>query len=199
MTDAPHPGAGPGDGSAPGDRPVPTRAAPSGDGLARADTPSGATMTGDPRVPGYRSDLLDSLVRVMGLWTSGDFLAAVAAREGIDLDTPAIVVLTVVWRQGPRRPSAIAEHLSTGPSNVSKILRRLDAAGLTERREDPDDARASRVHLTEAGARVARTFVAAGDALVDELLDGWSAQDRLVFSELMRRFEGASEAFLDRG
>ncbi|MBD7998243.1 MULTISPECIES: MarR family winged helix-turn-helix transcriptional regulator [Oerskovia] len=172
MTDAPHPGAGPGDGPAP---------------------------AGDPRVPGYRSDLLDSLVRVMGLWTSGDFLAAVAAREGIDLDTPAIVVLTVVWRQGPRRPSAIAEHLSTGPSNVSKILRRLDGAGLTERREDPDDARASRVHLTEAGARVARMFVAAGDALVDELLDGWSADDRLAFTELMRRFEGATEAFLERG
>ncbi|MFE4466687.1 MarR family winged helix-turn-helix transcriptional regulator [Oerskovia sp. NPDC056781] len=176
MTDAQQHGAGPGAGP------------------ARAATP-----TGDPRVPGYRSDLLDSLVRVMGLWTSGDFLAAVAAREGIDLDTPAIVVLTVVWRQGPRRPSAIAEHLSTGASNVSKILRRLDTAGLTERREDPDDARASRVHLTEAGARVARTFVAAGDALVDELLDGWSAGDRLAFTELMRRFEGASESFLDRG
>jgi DNA-binding MarR family transcriptional regulator len=153
---------------------------------------------GDPRVPGYRSDLLDSLVRVMGLWTSGDFLAAVAAREGVDLDTPAIVVLTVVWRQGPRRPSAIAEHLSTGKSNVSKILRRLDDAGLTERREDPDDARAARVHLTEAGARVARTFVEAGDALVDELLAGWEPEDRVVFARLMRRFEGASQEFLDR-
>lgn len=171
MTDAPPlPGAGPADGPAPG----------------------------DPRVPAYRSDLLDSLVRVMGLWTSGDFLAAVAAREGIDLDSPAVVVLTVVWRQGPRRPSAIAEHLSTGPSNVSKILRRLDAAGLTERRQDPDDARASRVHLTEEGARVARVFVAAGDRLVDELLDGWAPQDRVAFAALMRRFESASEAFLDR-
>ena len=130
MTDSPHTGTGPLDGPAPGGSGGPA---------------------GDPRVPGYRSDLLDSLVRVMGLWTSGDFLAAVAAREGIDLDSPAVVVLTVVWRQGPRRPSAIAEHLSTGPSNVSKILRRLDAASLTERREDPDDARAARVHLTEAG------------------------------------------------
>ena len=178
MTDAPRPGAEPVDGSAPGDPRVPA--------------------PGDPRVPGYRSDLLDSLVRVMGLWTSGDFLAAVAAREGIDLDTPAIVVLTVVWRQGPRRPSAVAEHLSTGPSNVSKILRRLDAAGLTERRADPDDARASRVHLTQAGAQVAKTFVEAGDELVDELLDGWSAQDRVAFTALMRRFERATEAFLDR-
>lgn len=194
MTDAPHTGAGPSAGPAPGDRQAPTRVTPSGDERARP-----AALQGDPRVPGYRSDLLDSLVRVMGLWTSGDFLAAVAAREGIDLDTPAIVVLTVVWRQGPQRPSAIAEHLSTGPSNVSKILRRLDAAGLTERREDPDDARASRVRLTEAGAHVARTFVAAGDALVDELLDGWSAQDRVAFAELMQRFERASESFLDRG
>ncbi|MGW6004310.1 MarR family winged helix-turn-helix transcriptional regulator [Oerskovia enterophila] len=179
MTDAPHPGARQGSG------PAPAPGAPGG-------------VLGDPRVPGYRSDLLDSLVRVMGLWTSGDFLAAVAAREGIDLDSPAVVVLTVVWREGPRRPSAIAEHLSTGPSNVSKILRRLDAAGLTERREDPDDARAARVHLTEAGAQVARTFVAAGDRLVDELLDGWAPEDRQAFAGLMRRFERASEGFLGR-
>jgi DNA-binding MarR family transcriptional regulator len=185
VSDSPHHGAGPVDGPAPSGR--------AGDEIARL-----AERSGDPRVPGYRSDLLDSLVRVLGLWTSGDFLAAVAAREGVDLDTPAIVVLTVVWRQGPRRPSAIAEHLSTGKSNVSKILRRLDDAGLTERREDPDDARAARVHLTEEGARVARTFVEAGDALVDELLAGWAPEDRVVFAQLMRRFEGASQEFLDR-
>lgn len=183
MTDAPRPATGASLGAGPGSGPA-------------AGSPGPAQ--GDARVPGYRSDLLDSLVRVMGLWTSGDFLAAVAAREGIDLDSPAIVVLTIVWRQGPRRPSALAEHLSTGPSNVSKIVRRLDAAGLTERREDPDDARAARVHLTAAGARVARKFVTAGDRLVDELLDGWDPQDRLAFAGLMRRFEQASEGFLER-
>ena len=153
----------------------------------------------DGQVPGYRSELLDALVRVMGLWTGGDLMTTIARREDVDLDAPAIVVMTVVWRHGPQRPTAIAEHLSTGASNVSKILRRLEERGLLERRTDPDDARASRAHLTPAGVDVARRFVEGGDRLVDELLDGWSVADRRAFGTLMRRFETSTEGFLRRG
>jgi len=160
--------------------------------------PGPAPVDGPAGVPGYRSDLLDALVRVMGLWTGGDLMASIARRAGVDLDAPAIVVMTVLWRHGPRRPSDVAEHLSTGASNVSKILGRLETRGLVERRPDPDDARASRVHLTPAGVDVARRFVEGGDRLVDELLAGWDVADRRALAGLLRRFESATEDHLHR-
>lgn len=159
---------------------------------------TGQLEDGSFGVPHHRSDLLDVFVRVVALWTSGQMMTAIASREGLDMDPSEIVVLTVVWRHGPKRPSAVARHLSTGASNVSKILRRLEGDGLLERRVDPEDARASRICLTEAGADVGRRLVAAGDRLVDELLQGWPEGDRRELTRLLHRFEAATESW-DQG
>lgn len=47
-----------------------------------------------------------------------------------------------------------ATHLR--PPTVSVILKKMEAEGLVERRSDPDDLRAVRVYLTEAGRRLDR-------------------------------------------
>ena len=39
---------------------------------------------------------------------------------------------------------------------ISRLITRLEAAGLVERLDDPDDGRACRIRLTEAGARAQR-------------------------------------------
>lgn len=140
----------------------------------------------------YRPQLISSLTRILGEWTAPEFLSGVVAREGIHLDPPAIVVVTILAEHGPRRPSALAAHLVTGASNISKIIRRLGDAGLAIRKPDPEDARAQLVELTTAGRGVAAAFVRAGDGLVDELLAGWSERDRSTFVALLQRFEGAT-------
>ncbi|MDN6170917.1 MarR family winged helix-turn-helix transcriptional regulator [Arthrobacter sp. 179] len=143
----------------------------------------------------YRPALIAALTRILGEWTAPGFLTGVAAREGVHLDPPAIVMVTVIAQKGPQRPSALAAHLVTGPSNISKIIRRLSEAGLVVRATDPEDARAQRVQLTPAGEHVAAAFVKAGDGMVDELLEGWSEADRRTFVTLLERFAVASTSF----
>lgn len=143
----------------------------------------------------YRAALISALTRILGEWTAPGFLTGVAAREGVHLDPPAIVVVTVISQQGPQRPSALAAHLVTGASNISKIIRRLSESGLVVRIADPDDARAQRVQLTPAGEEVAAAFVTAGNGMVDELLEGWSENDRRQFVALLERFAVSSAAF----
>jgi DNA-binding MarR family transcriptional regulator len=46
----------------------------------------------------------------------------------------------------------IAETLDCDPSNVTGIVRRLEARGLVERRVDPDDRRVKNLALTVRGA-----------------------------------------------
>lgn len=148
--------------------------------------------------PDERSALIASLTRIIGEWTAPDFLTAVVAREGVELDPGAITMVTILSTKGPQRPSGLASNMVTGASNISKIVARLSAAGLVERTSDPSDARAQRVALTEAGHRVAGTFVRAGDGLVEDLLAGWNPTERTELLRSLQKLEQSTVALAQR-
>lgn len=143
----------------------------------------------------YSSDFLAALTGIISQWTAPSFLVHVTAREGIDLDATSITAIHFLDRQGPLRPSVLADQLGTGASNVSKVLGRLETAGLIERRKDQADARAALIHLTTGGDEVAAAFVRAGDGMLDELLDGWSEKERLLLTHLTQRLDTSTRAF----
>lgn len=143
----------------------------------------------------YSSEFLAALTSVIAQWTAPGFLVSVAAREGIDLDSTAITAISILDRRGPLRPSALADHLATGASNVSKVLGRLDVSGLIERRKDEADARATVIHLTDAGREVAAAFIRAGDGMLEELLDGWSEKERHLLTHLTQRLDTSTRVF----
>ncbi len=136
-----------------------------------------------------------SLTRIIGEWTAPDFLSAVVAREGVDLDPAAITMITFLSADGPMRPSALAGKMVTGASNVSKVAARLSAAGMVNRIPDPADARAGLLSLTPAGRQVATTFVRAGDGLVEDLLRGWSMADRTEMARLLAKLKQSTIDF----
>lgn len=144
---------------------------------------------GNPTVRPYSHALMSSLVRIIGEWSAPDFLTAVVAREGLELDPGSITAITLLSTGAPRRPSKLAQQMVTGASNVSKILARLARADIVELLPDPADARASLVTLTPVGRTVASTFVRAGDSLVAELLAGWEQQDRQDLVRLLNKLE----------
>lgn len=151
-----------------------------------------------PKAGRYQDALLTSLTRIIGQWTAPDFLTGVVAREGVDLDSGAITTITLLSANGPQRPSLLAHHMVTGASNISKIVARLAAAGLAERIPDPADARAQLIKLTPSGQCVANTFVRAGDGLVDDLLSGWSPQDRCELVRLLQKLEKSTIDFSEQ-
>ena len=77
-----------------------------------------------------------------------------------------------VWHEVSPREYGVLYALSTAPHGVriselrndvllsqpgiSRLIARLDAAGLVERVDDPEDGRACRIRLTEAGAHAQR-------------------------------------------
>jgi DNA-binding MarR family transcriptional regulator len=56
---------------------------------------------------------------------------------------------------GLRITELCGDVLLTQPG-ISRLINRLEAAGLVERVDDPDDGRASRIRLTDAGAHTQR-------------------------------------------
>jgi DNA-binding MarR family transcriptional regulator len=60
-------------------------------------------------------------------------------------------VLGTVTRRGPIGIGELAEIEGLNPTMLSRVVAKLDDAGLIRRQPDPDDGRAARVQVTVAG------------------------------------------------
>jgi DNA-binding MarR family transcriptional regulator len=66
---------------------------------------------------------------------------------------PALLTLAQVALSPGITPSSLAAIEQVSLPTVSRAIKELDAAGLIERRPDPDDRRTQRLHATSAGLR----------------------------------------------
>ena len=64
------------------------------------------------------------------------------------------------------------------PITIGRLVDRLEARGLIERRPDPEDRRVRRLHLLPAAAEMIAKIEAYRNELSDYLLDGVSSQER---------------------
>lgn len=136
----------------------------------------------------YRSDLMASLGALLNLWDSPEFHLEIRLDDGDPLDEPSHRMIRHLSFRGPMRPSALAEELGTGRSNVSKIVGRLEKGGLVERQPDPVDSRGSRVRLTDDGLVVAQRLYDLGDRLTEQVLRDWDPEDIETYTRLTERF-----------
>ncbi|WP_214407501.1 MarR family winged helix-turn-helix transcriptional regulator [Pseudonocardia lacus] len=72
--------------------------------------------------------------------------------RGEELTRTQASALATIARLGPVRISEVAEIEGVNPTMLSRIVAKLEDAGLLRRTQDPDDGRAARVEATAAGA-----------------------------------------------
>jgi DNA-binding MarR family transcriptional regulator len=78
------------------------------------------------------------------------------------------------------RISELQEDVLLTQPGMSRLIARMEARGLVERADDPDDRRACRIRLTEAGARAQREVGARHGRHVAELMTGALGREQLV-------------------
>ena len=76
---------------------------------------------------------------------------AEAALNKLGLHTGQEMVLLQLWLEEGIPQSQLAACMEVEPPTATKMLQRMERAGLIDRRLDPEDARVSRVYLTERG------------------------------------------------
>lgn len=110
-------------------------------------------------------------------------------RSGFPLpdDMLAFLVMNQLAYRGVARPTELADAVHTGRSNLSKVVRRLEAAGLVGRMTNPDDGRETMIGMTADGRDVARRIVATSDEDLASAIAEWSDDDRAVFEGLIVR------------
>ena len=103
-------------------------------------------------------------------------------------------VLVVLARQGPARVSDLVERLQHDQAATSRLVSRMERAGLVKHLDPPDDARAGVVQLT---ARGRRAYVAC-DARLREVMGALEqrlgARQQQALRGLLVRFNEALDA-----
>jgi MarR family transcriptional regulator for hemolysin len=79
-------------------------------------------------------------------------------------------VLSRISRSEGLRQVDLAAEMDMEPISVARIIDKLQAAGLVERRADPDDRRAYRLHLLPAAAPVLEQVRAIGNGVLEPVL-----------------------------
>lgn len=115
--------------------------------------------------------------------------------EPLGLTHPQYLVMLALWEGSPRRVRDLADALYLEPATLSPLLKRLESAGLIDRRRDPDDERALAVSLTSAGVALRERALAVPGQVMERLGVGIPELERTrdALNELLAATESAHE------
>ena len=104
-------------------------------------------------------------------------------------------VLSRLERSEGLKQAELAEMLDLQPITLTRLVDRLCANGLIERRADPDDRRAKRLFLTEEARPLMDRLAVFGEEIMGEVLAGIDAGEvKLLLGKLGRAKENLREA-----
>lgn len=109
-------------------------------------------------------------------------------------DARALPVLHIARLGDGVRQGVLAEELGVEGPSLVRILDQLCAAGLVERRDDPNDRRARTLHLSAEGRALAAVVEEGVDAFRGGLMGSISDEDLSATLRTLARFETALEA-----
>lgn len=115
---------------------------------------------------------------------------AIAALRRADPATISHFEYGVLIRLAPGctlRPGELADAEGLDPSTMSRRVAALEERGLVGRRPDPEDRRAHRIAITDAGRDLLAASRAAQVALVTDALGDWTPAERDDLARILGR------------
>lgn len=108
-----------------------------------------------------------------------------ARAAALGLTRAQAAVLANLARQEGINQAALAQLLELEPITLARLLDRLQAAGLIERRADPKDRRAHLLYLTEAAYPLLDRIFALADEVREDALAGVAEPDRTRLIDML--------------
>lgn len=133
-------------------------------------------------------DSLSAALASFAVWANS---TANRQRLMVDADFPlrddlsAFLLLNQLIYRGAARPTDLADAVEVTTSHISKVVARLENAGLVRRAPDPRDNRAVVVGLTDAGRDCGQRVLAVIEEYYAKLFSDWPEKDRLALTRLV--------------
>ncbi|MET7454850.1 MarR family transcriptional regulator [Streptomyces sp. NPDC005574] len=128
-----------------------------------------------------------ALTRITYLSTRARQHERLMALAGVPLDRAAVALLRRIADSEPLRPGELANRLGVEASHVTRTVQQLQKSGYVTRVPDPEDRRAQRVQLTEAGQVAVDRVREAGSRGMMLALADWSPEDLRQLATLFHR------------
>ena len=110
---------------------------------------------------------------------------AEAALNKLGVHTGQEMILLQLWIEEGIPQSQLAASMEVEPPTATKMLQRMERAGLIERKTDPTDARVSRVYLTERGRALEQPVLDVWKQLETQTVAGLSLTEQALLHRLL--------------
>ncbi|MCB2182224.1 MAG: MarR family transcriptional regulator [Desulfobulbaceae bacterium] len=118
-----------------------------------------------------------------------------------DLTLEQLQVLKTMSCEEGLAQRRIGELANKTPTNITRILDRLEGKGLVSRQDNPMDRRALLVFLTDAGAEMLDKVYVVFELFSDELFRGVSDEEQAIirssFKKMSRNIERMNERLIE--
>ncbi|MFK4147047.1 MarR family winged helix-turn-helix transcriptional regulator [Streptomyces sp. NPDC004065] len=143
------------------------------------------------------ADDVDAVTRAV--LTASRLLVAVSARSLAEVEErvtlPQFRMLVVLFTRGATKLVVLAELLGVAPSTAMRMVDRLIAAGLADRRPKPGNRRENLLQLTEEGRRTVEHVMARRRAEIAAVVERLAPAQRTALIEALAVFNEAGEEF----
>jgi DNA-binding MarR family transcriptional regulator len=142
-------------------------------------------------------------LQVDAVMRASKVLVAITAYAMADIEDvvtlPQFRVLVMASADRSLNLRSVADGLGVHPSNATRACDRLVAAGLLDRREDPDDRRQIVLSLTEAGQRLIDSVMSRRRTAIGDVLAEIPADRRIGLTGDLNAFSDAADRLHDTG
>ncbi|MBT3167178.1 MarR family transcriptional regulator [Streptomyces sp. Vc74B-19] len=132
-------------------------------------------------------DIERALYRITYLSSRARQHERLMAAAGVPLDRAGAALLRKMADAEPMRPGELAARLGVEASHVTRTVQHLEKSGHVVRVPDPDDRRAQRIQLTDAGRQAVARIRETGVRGMQAALAHWSPDDLRQLATLFHR------------
>jgi DNA-binding MarR family transcriptional regulator len=114
--------------------------------------------------------------------------------QAAGLTQTQLAALSTVEQSGPLRLGDLAAAEGIAPSTLTRMVAALEEAGFVSRRQDPSDARASTIAITDLGRQTMERLRAEGNALLAQSLRHLTPEQRSAIAAAVPSLEVLADA-----
>lgn len=103
----------------------------------------------------------------------------------VDVHVGQEMILVALWQEDGVSMTHLAERLEVQPPTISRMVQRMEASGLVERRASASDQRVSLVFVTRKGREIRGEIERVWRTVESEMTQGWTDEETEAYHRMV--------------